>query len=626
MPSVFHANAGSISELSVSDEAASLGLNVTQFIEAMQAAQYTQLFRSARNQSKVLTSEINAGKVNLNNLYQDIKTDTESGTPIILTLCQSQGGSALLAYKVKEISGTVSHVYVYDSSYPREDRYVTFEKNGSGDWASWSYDMNGSGVWGTEKSDSYISAVAYSVVEGIWEGRGKLEENENVAFINAKDVAIYDSNNKLMAMIHDGQLISAEPGFYMMDDELTGESSGEKSGIALAMPIDTYRFQNLDASVEQFEISMFDTNLGADVSTTAREIILSVDDSNNLNAVRIQAAADDTYSVTLHSSYPYDKETVTVEGKGNGGLLEISQSKGELKIDNCQVESLTVDGEKAALHKISSQASSGGSISPAGEQAVPTGEDITYRIEPAAGYKIKDVKIDGESIGVVDTYTFKDVRASHTISAIFEKIQQMGTPVPGGTGGTVTNPNGAQGNGKKTNTIEASNITKTYAKSQKFSLGAKAGDGAKLSYKSSNNKVAQVSSEGVVTVKGVGKATITITAASTDAYDSATKKITVTVKPKGTSVSKLQKSRKAFTVKWKKQTTQTTGYQIQYSTNSKFKKGKKTVTIKKNKTTSKKIGKLKAKKKYYVRVRTYKTVGKIKYYSSWSKAKSVKVK
>ena len=71
--------------------------------------------------------------------------------------------------------------------------------------------------------------------------------------------------------------------------------------------------------------------------------------------------------------------------------------------------------------------------------------------------------------------------------------------------------------------------------------------------------------------------------------------------------------------------TQTTGYQLQYSTSSKF-KGAKTVTITKNKTTSKKISKLKAKKKYYVRVRTYKTVGKTKYYSSWSKVKSVKTK
>ncbi|MGN0521072.1 MAG: fibronectin type III domain-containing protein, partial [Eubacterium sp.] len=74
-------------------------------------------------------------------------------------------------------------------------------------------------------------------------------------------------------------------------------------------------------------------------------------------------------------------------------------------------------------------------------------------------------------------------------------------------------------------------------------------------------------------------------------------------------------------------TTQTTGYQIQYSTSSKFtSKTTKTVTVSKNKTTSKTISKLKAKKKYYVRVRTYKIVSGKKIYSAWSKAKTVTTK
>ena len=110
---------------------------------------------------------------------------------------------------------------------------------------------------------------------------------------------------------------------------------------------------------------------------------------------------------------------------------------------------------------------------------------------------------------------------------------------------------------------------------------------------------------------------------------SGTVKKTFTIKPKATSISKLTAGKKKFTVKWKKQATQTTGYEIQYSTSSKFKSAK-TVTVSKNKTTSKTISKLKAKKKYYVRIRTYKTVkvnGKsTKIYSSWSKAKSVTTK
>ena len=119
--------------------------------------------------------------------------------------------------------------------------------------------------------------------------------------------------------------------------------------------------------------------------------------------------------------------------------------------------------------------------------------------------------------------------------------------------------------------------------------------------------------------KNVGKYAVKITFKGN--Y-SGTKTLYFHIKPKSTSVSSLTAGSKKFTVKWKKQATQTTGYQIQYSTSSKFTKSK-TVTVSKNSTTSKTISKLSGKKKYYVRVRTYKTVGKAKYYSAWSKAKTV---
>ena len=110
---------------------------------------------------------------------------------------------------------------------------------------------------------------------------------------------------------------------------------------------------------------------------------------------------------------------------------------------------------------------------------------------------------------------------------------------------------------------------------------------------------------------------------------SGTKTLYFTIKPKATSISSLKAGSKKFTVKWKKQATQTTGYQVQYSASSKFSKAK-TVTVGKNTTVSKKISKLSGKKKYYVRVRTYKTVkinGKsIRIYSGWSKTKTVTTK
>lgn len=98
--------------------------------------------------------------------------------------------------------------------------------------------------------------------------------------------------------------------------------------------------------------------------------------------------------------------------------------------------------------------------------------------------------------------------------------------------------------------------------------------------------------------------------------------------PKSTSISKKVKARsRGFTVKWKKKNNSTTGYQIQFSTSKKFNNGKTvTKTIKnlwRNKLT---VKKLRAKKRYYIRVRTYKMINGKKYVSKWSKVKSVKTK
>ncbi len=88
----------------------------------------------------------------------------------------------------------------------------------------------------------------------------------------------------------------------------------------------------------------------------------------------------------------------------------------------------------------------------------------------------------------------------------------------------------------------------------------------------------------------------------------------------------LKAGKKALTASWKT-VANITGYEVQYSTSKKFtKKTTKTVTIKKAKTKKTTIKKLSKGKKYYVKVRAYKTVGKTKVYSAWSSIKTVKVK
>ncbi len=96
--------------------------------------------------------------------------------------------------------------------------------------------------------------------------------------------------------------------------------------------------------------------------------------------------------------------------------------------------------------------------------------------------------------------------------------------------------------------------------------------------------------------------------------------------PKTTSISQIIAESKGFTVKWKKQTDQVTGYKVQYSLNKNFSSNYVTRTVTKNSIISTQFKNLKAKKKYYVRVRTYKKVGGTEYYSNWSAVKTVTTK
>ncbi len=104
-----------------------------------------------------------------------------------------------------------------------------------------------------------------------------------------------------------------------------------------------------------------------------------------------------------------------------------------------------------------------------------------------------------------------------------------------------------------------------------------------------------------------------------------------TLRPQNVSISKLMPKKSGFSVKWKKQKQKLSGYEISYSTSRKFtKKTTHFLTIRKGAGTSKSVSKLKDKQKYYVRLRSFRTVKENgrsrKLYSEWSKAKTVRVK
>ncbi len=171
-------------------------------------------------------------------------------------------------------------------------------------------------------------------------------------------------------------------------------------------------------------------------------------------------------------------------------------------------------------------------------------------------------------------------------------------------------------------------VKSSYAKAmgKTVTLNARTSGNGKISYKSSNTKIAKVTSKGKVTFVKPGQTKITITAAKTATYSKATKSVTIKVKPKKVTLkSAKSNAKKKIPLKWKKGSG-ITKYQISYSTNKNFKKSKtKTVTVAKDKK-SKTIKGLKSGKKYYIRMRAYKKTSSGKVYGNYSKVKKVSVK
>ncbi len=123
--------------------------------------------------------------------------------------------------------------------------------------------------------------------------------------------------------------------------------------------------------------------------------------------------------------------------------------------------------------------------------------------------------------------------------------------------------------------------------------------------------------------KNVGKYTVNIVFKGN--Y-SGSKSLNYIINPPQTSISSLKGAKKSFKINWVKKSSQVTGYEVQYSLSKSFNNNNKKVKINSAKTTFKTINNLKAKKKYYVRIRSYKNVGNTVYYSDWSTSKSVTTK
>lgn len=294
--------------------------------------------------------------------------------------------------------------------------------------------------------------------------------------------------------------------------------------------------------------------------------------------------------------------------------------------DPCTIHKFELDASNKKSHTINIK---GGVLATA--QANGYAGEMPIRFENSNSNVVK-VERDSDPDFANEVHIAAKKEGTAVVTAIFDdngkEIRESVTVhVVGGDSGKPESPkNPGDSNKKKAQEIK---YTKSYRKaygSKPFTLNAKRKKGnGKLTFTSSNAKIASVHrTSGKVTLKGTGRAVITVTAAETKTYKKKIVKITIDVEPGKQMVKSIKVKNRKLTVKWKKDN-RADGYQLQYSQDKKFKKKVSSQTIKNRKTISKTTPKLKKGKTYYVRVRSYKNIkvnGKTKkLYGSWSKVK-----
>lgn len=420
-PSAFNSSKSAISELVRTDRNTNWGLSVEQYVMAMQLAQLSPQYKPTR------ISESELGR-----LVQTILLHVLTKRPVMVSVFgQYKGnncGHAVLAYGVENVTSTQQRLLIYDSNYPFETRYLYLNKNSSGVYTSWSYQIFKDGTtWGTGKANASISFTTYNDFSGLWSNRGKLDsKSTNLLFSNSKNLTLYDVYGNVVATVINGELYTEDENIREVSVTSVMESMELVGDCLLYLPVKLYTVKNNDEAIGEFEIDLVNVELGTRVITTADEITLCADDECNIASALIVDSKDEKYEIILNSSREGEPESITLSGIASDDTVSAMMNDGQL--DSCNLESaeLTIGETNAEDNEkfiISVECGSNGQIVCDESNVVETGDNRTYSILPDSGYEVEEVIADGISKGAVSTYTFEDIRENHTLKATFrEKI------------------------------------------------------------------------------------------------------------------------------------------------------------------------------------------------------------
>lgn len=211
--------------------------------------------------------------------------------------------------------------------------------------------------------------------------------------------------------------------------------------------IQSVKVDNVDkGKLESYTFERVTTNHTITVTFAPKELAISASAGTGgsispSGTVKVKYGDDKSFTITPNEGY--DIQSVTVDGQNKGKITSYTFE------DVKEAHSISASFVKKTF-KITASAGAGGSISPNGTSTVSYGDSKTFTITPAQGYKVKSVVVDGTNKGELTTYTFSNVKGTHSISVTFEPSGKVdiGRPdVTDGDGGSVNG--GADGDGIK---------------------------------------------------------------------------------------------------------------------------------------------------------------------------------
>ena len=271
-------------------------------------------------------------------------SDYKTGKPVLVTLTNpDEGGHALVAYKVENVSSYVSYLYVYDCNWPGVTKYITLYKYNGSYTGVWYYYINPQKLW-TSSGGGRLTYITDPQYKSIWKNR-KAATKLSQMFISTDSFEIRDAGGTVAAEMKNGV-------FTSYDDEIfLGYCIGEEDGNHLVnLPQGEYSVVNTDPEAEKMEVTSLDTEQSIRVETEAAEVTVNVNGAENVSKATIAAEKGEGFEVTVLSDAEEEGEVeeIVFTGEGTGTEVTLGTENGACILDNAEGVEFSVNGDKTA--------------------------------------------------------------------------------------------------------------------------------------------------------------------------------------------------------------------------------------------------------------------------------------